>query len=80
MGLEKDLRITGDDADEFLIDFGKEFNVDVSQFPIGEYFEGEKPFYGLLWGKERKAVKTIKVDHLVKAIIAGRLDEDVINS
>ena len=41
MQLQRDLKIWGDDADEILIKFSKEFGVDVSRFPIGEYFEDE---------------------------------------
>ena len=37
--LECDLRITGDDAVEFILAFGQEFNVDVSKFKLDEYFE-----------------------------------------
>ncbi|MBL0335898.1 MAG: DUF1493 family protein [Chitinophagaceae bacterium] len=39
--LEADLKISGDDSEEFLLAFGKEFNVDVSKFHIGEYFGDE---------------------------------------
>jgi hypothetical protein len=39
--LQRDLKIWGDDADEILIKFSAEFHVDVSQFPLGEYFEDE---------------------------------------
>lgn len=39
--LEKDLGITGDDADEFMYAFFTHFNVDYSNFEIGKYFYGE---------------------------------------
>ncbi|EKU91611.1 DUF1493 family protein [Bacteroides oleiciplenus] len=39
--LERDLRITGNDAVEFILAFGKKFNVDVSKFRLDEYFEAE---------------------------------------
>jgi acyl carrier protein len=81
--LEKDLGITGDDATEFLIAFGKKFNVDVSNFMAADYF-GDEGFDIIAWilnffpgGKERKS---LTVAHLEKAVIAGRLDETVINS
>ncbi|MGL4283608.1 MAG: DUF1493 family protein [Eubacterium aggregans] len=85
MTLESDLRITGDDADEFLIAFGKEFNVDVSQFPIGNFFNGEgdkllSSTIRAITGKKEVQRKIITIAHLEKAIIAGRLDEEVINS
>jgi hypothetical protein len=39
--LRAHLKIDGDDADEFLIAFGKTFSVNISQFPIGDYFNSE---------------------------------------
>lgn len=82
--LERDLNITGDDADEFLLAFGREFNVNVSQFPIGEYFgdEGEPilpAIFRFLTNRKKRSRKSLTVGHLEKAIIAGRLDEEVIN-
>jgi acyl carrier protein len=78
--IENDLRITGDDADEFIIAFGKEFNVDVSKFPIGDYFGDEgDPILPAILGKERK-LKKLTIGQLEKAVVAGHLDENVINS
>lgn len=82
--LEGDLRITGDDSDEFLIAFGKEFNVDVSKFPIGDYFgdEGDPILPAIirfLFNKKKRQTKPLTVGQLEKAVIAGRLDEEVIN-
>jgi len=83
--IERGLKITGDDSDEFLIAFGKEFNVDVSKFPIGDYFgdEGDPILPSIirfLTGKKRRQTKTLTIGQLEKAVIAGRLDEEVINS
>ena len=75
MALEKDLGITGDDSEDFLIAFGSEFNVDVSKFPVGDYFKDEGD--PLLPSARR--VKPLTVGQLEKAAIAGRLNEDVIN-
>lgn len=36
-----DLGVYGDDAVEFIVAFGKEFNVDVSKFMAADYFEAE---------------------------------------
>ena len=82
--IEKDPGITGDDSDEFLIAFGKEFNVDVSQFPIGNYFDDEgdpilPAIIRFLTNKKKRKTKELTIGHLEKAIIAGRLDEEVIN-
>jgi hypothetical protein len=78
--LEGDLKIYGDDSDEFFMSFGKEYNVDVSQFPIGDYFSNEGSHL-LLWliGKPKRKIKQLTIGHLEKAIIAGRLDEEIIN-
>lgn len=82
--LEDDLKITGDDSDEFLIAFGKEFNVDVSKFPIGDYFgdEGDTilpAITGVFTGKTKRQTKKLTIRDLENAVIAGRLDEEVIN-
>ncbi len=83
--LGKDLGITGDDADEFLVAFAKEFKVDVGQFPIGDYFNDEgdvilPSIIRIITGKRKRERKILTVGHLEKAMIAGRLDEEVINS
>lgn len=83
--LEGDLKITGDDSDEFIVAFGKEFGVDVKNFRIGDYFgdEGDPILPAIirpLLGKEKRKTKTLTVGHLLKGIEAGRLDEEVINS
>src|SRR5258708_1278555 len=87
--LYEDLGIYGDDAVDFLIAFGKEFNVDVSNFMAADYFEGEKgvdfitPLINLFKKnkvKPNKVTKALTLEHLEKAIKAGRLGEEVINS
>ena len=83
--IENDLDITGDDAIEFLIEFGKRFNVDVSKFMAADYFAGEGlDSIGIisrfLTGRKKKERKALTVAHLIKAIKAGRLDETVIDS
>ena len=39
--LELDLGVYGDDAEELIIGYSKRFNVDVSQFMLSDYFNGE---------------------------------------
>jgi hypothetical protein len=84
--LYEDLNIYGDDVVEFLIDFGKEFNVDVSNFMAADYFKGEgidliTPIINLFSKHKAQSIKkTLTLGHLEKAIKAGRLDEEVINS
>ncbi|WP_164974302.1 DUF1493 family protein [Filimonas effusa] len=73
--LYEDLGIYGDDAVEFIIAFGKAFDVDVSEFKAADYFKGDGiDILGL-----NKNNKELTVGHLEKAILAGRLDEEVIN-
>lgn len=82
--IEDDLGVTGDDAVDFLIAYGKTFNVDVTKFMAADYFRGEGGI-GMPWfiknllGVKRQR-KTLTISHLEKGIIAGRLDEEVINS
>lgn len=75
--VEKDLYITGDDAVEFILAFGKEFDVDVSHFPLSDYFDGEGlDTIGLivsLFNKNTKNKKTLKLKDLDDAIISKTL-------
>jgi acyl carrier protein len=83
--LENDLGIHGDDAVDFIISFGKEFKVDVSKFMAADYFSGEGidiigPIIRMATGRKEKQRKDLKVRHLVKAVLAGSLNEEVINN
>lgn len=83
--LEDDLGIYGGDAIDFIIAFGKEFKVDVSNFMAADYFSAEGvdiigPILNLFRRSKLKDRKVFTVHHLKKAIMAGRLDEDIINS
>jgi acyl carrier protein len=83
--LEKDLGIYGDDAIEFIIAYGKEFGVDVSKFMAADYFspEGDLILPAIIRffaGKKKTQKKELTLRHLERAVLAGRLDEDVINS
>ena len=83
--LENDLGIYGDDAIEYLVAFGKKFNVDISKFMAADYVSAEGidiigPVVRLFTGKKEKTRKDLTIRHLEKAVLAGRLDEEVINS
>lgn len=83
--IKEDLKINGDDADEFLIAFGNEFKVDVSKFKIDEYFDDEgepilPAIIRMITGKQKRQTKELTMTHLEKAVLAGRLDEEAINS
>ncbi|MCD6067058.1 MAG: hypothetical protein K0S33_1884 [Bacteroidetes bacterium] len=73
--LYEDLGLYGDDAVEFFEEFGAEFNVVLANFNIAKYFKGEG------WSlKEIEKGRSLTLYDLEKAIKAGRLDEDIINS
>jgi acyl carrier protein len=77
--LQNDLGIYGDDAVDLIVEFGKKFKVDVSNFMAADYFKPEGlDILGLF--SKGKSMKALTVGHLEKAVIAGRLDEEVINS
>jgi hypothetical protein len=73
----KCFRIRGDDALDLILRFGKKFKVDVSGFMAADYFEGE----GMNWLMPdiQPGKKILKIKHLEKAVVAGKLDESVIN-
>lgn len=84
-GIEEDLGIYGDDAMELLVAYGKFFNVDVTKFMAADYFSPEgdailPAIIRLFTGNKRRKTKILTVGHLEKGILAGRLDEGVINS
>ncbi len=79
--IEDDLGVSGDDAVEFILAFGKEFNVDVSNFMLADYFSPEGDFIlpaiiRFLTNKKKRERKSFTVGHLEKAIMEGRLDEN----
>jgi acyl carrier protein len=76
--LQDDLGVYGDDALELLIAFSNKFNVDISMFPIDDYFKGEGLTFTLL--PTIRKIKPLNVGQLEKAVAVGRLDEEVINS
>lgn len=83
--LEKNLGITGDDAVEFILEYGQKFDVDISNFNIRKYFtpEGDTIFPGIIrffLGKNDPKESELTIGDLEKGIIKKRLDEEVINS
>ena len=83
--IEATLGVTGDDAYELMINYGKQFNVDIKQFMFSDYFknEGRDIFGGIfrfVAGKKPKIRKELTLGDLEKGVIAGRLDEEIINT
>ena len=69
--IEKDLKITGADAVDCIIAFGKKFNVDVSTFSARDYFNSEG--MNMLVPDCRPNKKRLKISDLESAVIAGKL-------
>lgn len=79
--VEKDMGITGMDAFDFINDYAKEFNVDVSELQIDKYFYSEggidliNPILNLF--KEENKVNINPLDitlgHLAEAAKKGKL-------
>jgi acyl carrier protein len=83
--IEDDLGVTGDDAVDFMIAYSETFNVDVTKFMAKDYFGSERNVLlselgKCITGNRERTGKTLTVGHLEKGILAGRLDEEVINS
>lgn len=73
--LEKGLLITGDDADEILEKFGKEFNVDMSELDLSIYFANENSlamYLLVIFGKDT-GKRGITLGDLEQAIETGKL-------
>jgi hypothetical protein len=79
--MEKDLKITGDDALEFFEEFGKRFKVDVQNLELSKYFapEGSFSLYKLIFTGRETGRKEITLGDLERGIEAGKLDDSIIN-
>lgn len=77
--IEGDLGVSGLDAEELIMELSKKYQVDVSNFRFTNYFYDEPGLLDIIGISGRKK-KPFTVGHLEKAVIAGRLDEEVINS
>lgn len=74
--MEEDLGVTGDEAEDLIIAFSKKYGVSVHDFKFSKYFYAEPGVFGL----QNERISRLNLGHLEKAILAGRLDEEVINS
>lgn len=75
--IEADLGITGDDAEEFIIAYSKKYNVDVSEFMAADYFDAEG--ISLILSRNPNN-KHLTIEHLIRGIITGKLNEEIINN
>lgn len=73
--IEDDLGVTGDEADELITYFSKHYKVNITNFDFSKYFYDEPGVFNV----QNRIVKPLTIGHLEKAILAGRLDDEVIN-
>jgi len=74
--IEDDLGVTGDEAEDLIVNFAEHYNVNVDEFIFINYFYEEPSGFSF----PDHIVKPFTIRHLEKAIIAGQLNEEVINS
>ena len=72
--LSEDLGMDGDDAAEFLQEYSKKFNVDLSAMNFEEYFAGEgiNPVYVLTYLFGKKKYKSVTLGDLERFAAAGK--------
>jgi len=73
--IEDDLGVTGEEASELIHNFARKYGVDITKFDFRKYFNEEPSVF-----LSPQKVAPFKVAFLEKAILMGRLDEEVINS
>ena len=73
--IEDDLYLTGEEAEDLLIKYSKRYKVNLENFMFSNYFNDEPKMLPV-----PRVVKPLTISHLAKGIIAGKLDEEVINS
>lgn len=72
--LYEDLNIYGDDAFEFMVSFGKKFNVDLSGFDFNKYFKSEGfDLFGGFFNPVGYFKKPITLGDLEQAVINGKM-------
>jgi acyl carrier protein len=72
--IENDLGVTGDDAYDLIVAISKKYNVDIKDFMFRKYFDDEPSLIDT-----SRQISPFTIGHLEKAIIAGKLNEEVIN-
>lgn len=70
--IEMDIGITGDDAADYIVEFGKRFNVDVSDFDFDEHFDPEGTIF-FFREMRNKNKKPITIEVLINSILSGKL-------
>jgi len=75
--IEDDLGVSGEDAEELIIEFSKHFKVNIDEFKFNKYFDPEPSAFDFLNHNNRKK-EPLTVEHLAKGIARGKLDDDII--
>jgi hypothetical protein len=75
--LFKELEMNGDDAYFFMLDFGKEFQIDLDGFELSDYFPAydRTPFHYwvIKFFKPKKLDrKVFRINHLIKVVEKGK--------
>lgn len=73
--IESDLGVSGDEAGRLVVTLSKKYGFSIENFRFSRYFNDEPSFFC-----NSRNVQPFTVGHIEKAILAGRLDEEVINS
>lgn len=74
--IEDDLGVTGDEAEKLIMAFGNKYNIDISNFNFAKYCYEEPGVFNF----QNQKIAPLTVGDLEKAIIAGQLDDEIINS
>ncbi|CVK16173.1 Protein of unknown function (DUF1493) [Apibacter mensalis] len=72
-----DIGMFGDDKYEFIIDFTKEFNLSIKQFPFDKYIDDEGGYFirKFLFGKKLRKIQPITLLMLVNWVDKGYWEE-----
>ena len=73
--IEDDLGVTGDEAEELIFNFSTHYKVDLKFFTFTKYFYDEPGAFNF----SNRAVSPFTVRDMERAIILGRLDDEILN-
>lgn len=77
--LRSDIGIDGTDGVEFIYNFGKHFNVDVTNLKLDDYFVWEgNQFLSAIFKLKNESLKDISIGDLENAVKIGRLDSAIL--
>ncbi|MGG6265532.1 DUF1493 family protein [Leptolyngbya sp. AN03gr2] len=77
--LVEDLGVDGDDATDLLEALSREFQVDLSDLNVSDYFNAEGFDLRMLFRSGKTRLKSLTVKHLVNAVKAGKWSSECTN-